>query len=108
MVGGGRGGIPRTSIASALQLSTFDKEFMVECAASGSVFGAVLHQGNNVVAFFGRPIASKHAKLAAYERKLSKLSSIDTRISRDAPSLSAHITTTLSSSLTSNSTIPQH
>ncbi|WVZ98182.1 LOW QUALITY PROTEIN: hypothetical protein U9M48_043651, partial [Paspalum notatum var. saurae] len=33
-------------------------------------FGAVLHQGSGAVAFFSRPIAPRHAKLAAYEREL--------------------------------------
>ena len=32
--------------------------------------GDVLHQGGGPVAFFSKPIAPRHAKLAAYEREL--------------------------------------
>jgi hypothetical protein len=56
--------------APVLQLPTFDREFIVECDTSGSGFGAILHQGADAVAFFSKPIAPRHAKLAAYEREL--------------------------------------
>jgi hypothetical protein len=59
--------------APVLQLLTFDKEFIVECDTSGFDFGAVLHQGNDVVVFFSQPIMMRHTKLAAYERELIKL-----------------------------------
>lgn len=53
-----------------MQLPDFTLKFLVECDASGTGFGAVLHQGTGPIAFFSRPIAARHAKLAAYEREL--------------------------------------
>jgi hypothetical protein len=53
-----------------LQLSDFSVPFIVECDASGSGFGAVLHQGNGPLAYFSKAIAPRHASLAAYEREL--------------------------------------
>jgi hypothetical protein len=56
--------------AHVLQLLDFDKEFMIECDASGSGFGVVLHQGDGPIAFFSRPVVAHHAKLPAYEQEL--------------------------------------
>lgn len=58
------------STAPVLQLPNFDRQFTVDCDASGSGFGAVLHQGSGALAYFSRPFAARHLKLAAYEREL--------------------------------------
>jgi hypothetical protein len=57
----------------ALQLPNFDDAFIFNCDAFGTGFGAVLHQDNGPIAFYSRPIAPQHAKLAAYERELISL-----------------------------------
>jgi hypothetical protein len=56
--------------APLFQLLDFDKQFVVECDASGSGFGAVLHQGTGPIAFFSRAITAHHTKLPTYEREL--------------------------------------
>lgn len=53
-----------------LHLPDFSKEFVIDYDASGSGFGAVLHQGTGPIAFFSRPFAARPLKVAAYEREL--------------------------------------
>jgi hypothetical protein len=62
----------KTALTSGpvLQMPDFDKCFTVDCDASGVGFGVVLHQGAGPLAFFSRPFAPRHMKLAAYEREL--------------------------------------
>jgi hypothetical protein len=43
---------------------------IVNCDAFGSGFGAVLHHDAGPIAYYSRPVAPQHAKLAAYEHKL--------------------------------------
>jgi hypothetical protein len=56
--------------APVLHLPHFTRDFVVDCDASGSGFGAVLHQGDGPIAYFSRQFAPRHLKIAAYEREL--------------------------------------
>jgi len=58
------------STGPVLQISDFKRQIVVDCDASGTGFGAILHQGEGPLAFFSRPFAARHIKLAAYEREL--------------------------------------
>lgn len=61
------------STTLVLQLIDFNHRFVVECDASGTGMGAVLHQGQGAVAFFSRSMAPRHTGLAAYECELIAL-----------------------------------
>jgi hypothetical protein len=56
-----------------LQLPNFKESFIVDCDASGSGFGTVLHQDHEPIAFFSRQVAPQHVKLVAYECELISL-----------------------------------
>jgi hypothetical protein len=56
-----------------LQLLDFTKPFLLDCDASGTGFGVVLHQEEGAIAFFSRPFVQRHLKLAAYEHELIRL-----------------------------------
>lgn len=58
------------STMPVFHLLDFDKPFVVDCDASGTGFGAVLHQGAGPMAFFSKSFAARHLKVAVYERKL--------------------------------------
>ena len=46
--------------APLLQMPDFSKQFIVDCDASGTGFGAVLHQGDGAIAYFSRVVAPHH------------------------------------------------
>jgi hypothetical protein len=58
------------STAPVLHLLDFSKPFLVDYDASGTGFGDVLHQGAGSVAYYSKPFAARHLKIAAYEREL--------------------------------------
>jgi hypothetical protein len=53
------------TMGPVLQMLDFSRPFIVDCDASGVGFGAVLHQGDSPLAYFSRPFAARHLKLAA-------------------------------------------
>ena len=57
-------------MAPLLQMPDFANPFVIDCDASGTGFGAVLHQGDEAIAYFSRAVAPHHKKLPAHEREL--------------------------------------
>jgi hypothetical protein len=56
--------------APLLQMPDFNKRFIIDSDASGTGFGAILHQGDGTNTYFSWLIAPHHQKLPAYEREL--------------------------------------
>lgn len=52
--------------APLLQMPDFNKCFVIDCDVSGIGFGMLLHQGDNAIAYFSRPVVLHHQKLSAY------------------------------------------
>jgi hypothetical protein len=66
--------LKRTMMTTALlQMSDFDKWFIINCNASGTGFVVMLHQRDGVIAYFGQRVAPHHQKLPAYEHELIDL-----------------------------------
>jgi hypothetical protein len=59
--------------ASVLHLPDFSQEFIVDCDASGSGFGVVLHQRGEPISYFSQQLSPRHLNLAAYEHELISL-----------------------------------
>jgi hypothetical protein len=59
--------------APDLHLPDFNNTFIMECDASSSGFGVLLHQEKGAIAFFSKTTAPHHHAIAAYECELTVL-----------------------------------
>lgn len=51
-------------------MPNFEKEFILECDASGEGLGAVLMQHNHPIAFYSQGLKGRSLTLSAYEKEM--------------------------------------